>query len=34
MNILNIDLSHKNNTLSMTDFLYVKYIFTYKMQCF
>lgn len=34
MNILNIDLNHKNNLLSMADFLYVKYIFTCKMQYF
>lgn len=34
MNILNIDLSHQNNILSMASFLYVKYIFTCKMQCF
>lgn len=34
MNILNRFLNHKNNVLSMADFLKIEYIFTCKMQCF
>lgn len=34
MNILNRCLNHKNNILSMANFLEIEYIFTYKMRCF